>query len=306
MRCARPAPSRPLPGPDLLSSPAEPTSDTGRVLRRLLVTRPADEADTWVAQLCERGWPAQSLPLIQITAPRATDAAERLHQMRAQWTQFDALMFVSGAAVQHFFAADLPQADALTRTRFWAPGPGTARRLVQALAGVGLAADRIDAPPPDAAQFDSESLWPVVMSQLRAGSRVLIVRGQSVATSDPAAAAPAGGNGREWLIRQCEQAGAEVQTVVAYERHAPDGTHAFHAELRRACSAGSVWLLSSSEALDHLLAVQPGASWSDAQALVTHPRIAQRAQQAGFGRVVQTRPALPDVLRTLESQWMRP
>lgn len=289
-----------------MSSPAEPTSGAGRVLRRLLVTRPADEADAWVAQLREQGWPAQALPLIQVTEPRAADALHRLHQMRAQWTQFDALMFVSGAAVQHFFAADLPRADAQTRTRCWAPGPGTARRLVQALAGVGLGADRIDAPAPDAAQFDSESLWPVVAPQLRAGSRVLIVRGQSVAAGDDAATAPAGGNGRDWLIRQCELAGAEVQTVVAYERHAPEETDAFAAALRQACVAGSVWLLSSSEALDHLLAAQPGADWSSAQALVTHPRIAQRAQQAGFGRVVQTRPALPDVLRTLESQWIRP
>lgn len=289
-----------------MSSPALPTSGAGRVLRRLLVTRPADEADTWVAQLREQGWPAQALPLIHITAPRGVDAAHRLHQMRAQWTQFDALMFVSGAAVQHFFAADLPRADALTRTRCWAPGPGTARRLVQALDALGLGADRIDAPPPDAAQFDSEALWPVVAPQLRAGSRVLIVRGRSVGAGDDAAAAPAGGNGRDWLIRQCEQAGAVVQTVVAYERHAPDASEDFQAQLRQACAGGSVWLLSSSEALDHLLAARPGDDWAHAQALVTHPRIAQRAQQAGFGRVVQTRPALPDVLRTLESQWIRP
>lgn len=289
-----------------MSSPAEPTCGAGRVLRRLLVTRPADEADAWVAQLREQGWPAQALPLIQITDPRNATAAQRLHQMRAQWAQFDALMFVSGAAVQHFFAADLPRADAQTRTRFWAPGPGTARRLVPCLRAVGLGVDRIDAPPPDAAQFDSESLWPVVAHQLRPGSRVLIVRGQSVAACDDAATVPAGGNGREWLIHQCEQAGAEAHTVVAYERHAPDGTVAFQAALRQACAAGSVWLLSSSEALDHLLAAQPDAAWSDAQALVTHPRIAQRAQQAGFGRVVQTRPALPDVLCALESQWTRP
>ncbi len=289
-----------------MSPPAEPTSGAGRVLQRLLVTRPADEAASWVTPLREQGWPAQALPLIQITAPRNAAAAERLHQMRARWTQFDALMFVSGAAVQHFFAADLPRADAQTRTRCWAPGPGTARRLVQALAGVGLGADHMDAPPPNAAQFDSEALWPVVAPQLRAGSRVLIVRGVSVSANDDAVAVPAGGNGRDWLIRQCERAGADVQTVVAYERHAPDGTEAFHAALRQACTADSVWLLSSSEALDHMLAAQPGADWSGAQALVTHPRIAQRAQQAGFGHVVQTRPALPDVLRTLESLWIRP
>lgn len=290
-----------------MTSPAEPTSGAVRVLRRLIVTRPADEAATWVARLCEQGWPAQSLPLIQITEPRQPDAAARLHQLRTQWPQFDALMFVSGAAVQHFFAVEhLPTATEHTRTRFWAPGPGTARGLVQALARVGLGADRIDAPPPDAAQFDSEALWPVVAPQLRPGSRVLIVRGVSVSAAAEATAAPAGGNGRDWLIRQCEQAGAQVQTVVAYERHAPDVSDALRTRLNLARGAGSVWLLSSSEALDHLLAADPAADWSAADALVTHPRIAERAQRAGFGHVVQTRPALPDVLRTLESQWIRP
>ena len=273
-------------------------------LRRLIVTRPADEAVIWVERLRAQGWPAQALPLIRITAPSDGAAAARLHQMRAQWAQFDALMFVSGAAVRHFFAADdLPPADGQTRTRFWAPGPGTARALAPVLARLGLGMDRIDAPPPAAAQFDSESLWPVVAPQMRPGSRVLVVRGVSMPAADGAAAS---GSGRDWLMRQCEQAGAQVQTVVAYERHAPETSAAFFSGLQQACEAGSVWLLSSSEALDHLLTAAAGADWSLAQALVTHPRIAQRAQQAGFGRIVQTRPALSDVLSTLESQWIRP
>lgn len=276
------------------------------MLRRLLVTRPADEAAAWVTQLSEQGWPAQALPLIQISEPRTAEAAARLHQMRALWTQFDALMFVSGAAVQHFFAADLPRAGAQTRTRFWAPGPGTARRLVSALSAVGLGADRIDAPPADAEQFDSEALWPVVAPQLRPGSRVLIVRGQSQGAIEGGVALAAAGNGRDWLIRQCEQAGADVQTVVAYERHPPESCAEVRDRLQQARDAGSVWLLSSSEALDHLLAALPGADWSAAAALVTHPRIAERARCAGFGGVVQTRPALPDVVRTLESGWIRP
>ena len=36
------------------------------------------------------------------------------------------------------------------------------------------------------------------------------------------------------------------------------------------------------------------------------PRIAERVQGAGFGQVVQTRPAFDDVVRTLESRWSRP
>lgn len=290
-----------------MSAPAQPWDGAGPVLQRLIVTRPADEAADWVAQLQAQGWPAQALPLIQITAPRHPAAAAALHQHRAHWADNDAILFVSGAAVKHFFAApDLPAAQPRATTRFWAPGPGTARALLAPLAHLGLAADRIDAPPPDAEQFDSEALWPVVAPQLRPGSRVLVVRGTSVGAADATDAAGAAGNGRDWLIRQCEQAGAQVQTVAAYERHPPDRSAPLRTQLQQGSQPGSLWLFSSSEALDHLVAADPAADWSGAQALVTHPRIAQRARQAGFGTVAQTRPALADVSRALESGWIRP
>src|SRR5690606_22046772 len=103
----------------------------------------------------------------------------------------------------------------LIHTRFWAPGPGTAKALMVALAERGVTADRIDSPPEDAEQFDSEALWPVVREQVRSGSRVMIVRGTSDASlvsAAPSAAQP--GHGRDWLIRQCEAAGAEVRACV--------------------------------------------------------------------------------------------
>lgn len=252
------------------------------------------------------GWPAMALPLIQIAEPRDAETSQALHQARAHWAEMDALMFVSGAAVSHFFAHGValpPGAD--LRTRFWAPGPGTGRLLAQALAGLGLDASRIDTPPADAPQFDSEALWPVVAAQVVAGRRIQLVRGASVDASAEQPSPPTG-NGRDWLIRQCTAAGALVQACVAYERRAPDWTADTRAQALQAQGAGSVWLFSSSEALDHLLAAEPQADWSRAEALVTHPRIAERARQAGFGRVVQTRPALPDVLRALESGWTRP
>lgn len=289
-----------------MSRPAEREPEAGG-LQRLIVTRPAAEAGAWVDALQAQGWPAVALPLIHITEPRDAAIAQALHQARAHWAEMDALMFVSGAAVSHFFARDVaPLQPAKTpRTRFWAPGPGTARVLAQALAGLGLDASRIDVPPADAPQFDSEALWPVVAPQVLAGRRILVVRGVSVdaVVGQPS---PPAGNGRDWLIRQCTAAGARVQACVAYERCAPDWTAHTQAQAQQAQAAGSVWLFSSSEALDHLLAADPQADWSQAAALVTHPRIAERARQAGFGRVVQTRPALPDVLRALESGWTRP
>lgn len=283
----------------------------GPWLRRLIVTRPLDEATDWVSRLRAQGWPATALPLIAISAPRSPMALAALHQHRARWYEHDAILFVSGAAVKHFWAeVPPPPAAAAVRTRFWAPGPGTARALQGVLAPWGLGSDRIDAPPPAAEQFDSEALWPVVAPQLRPGARVLIVRGASVATMDTdtdiIGAPAAGGNGRDWLIRQCEQAGAQVQTVAAYERHAPAWGGAQRQLAQQAQAADSLWLFSSSEALDHLVAAEPAADWSAAGALATHPRIAQRAQRAGFGDVQQTRPALADVLIALESRWSRP
>ena len=250
----------------------------------------------------------QALPLIDISEPQDTATWASLRYWRAHWLDMDALLFVSGAAVSHFFAQDV---RAPTRpdggTRFWAPGPGTVRALAQALTGLGLGATRIDSPPTDAGQFDSEALWPVVAPQVRAGRRILVVRGASPEGAAMAASPPPqnrhAGNGRDWLIQQCEAAGARVESCVAYERAAPRWTAAQAAVARAAASTGSVWLFSSSEAVNHLLTAAAHTDWSPACAIATHPRIAASAKAAGFGRVIETRPALPDVLRALESNW---
>lgn len=266
---------------------------------RLIVTRPSAEAGAWVQALTERGWPAVAWPLIDIGPPRDPDALARLALARAGWPGADALMFVSAAAVQHFFADDAPAppAAAQARTRFWCPGPGTARALSAALERRGLDGSRIDAPPSDAGQFDSEHLWPVVRHQLHPGFQLQVIRGQSAGAEPSAGMA---GNGRDWLMARCVEQGAQVEACVAYERHAP----AWGAErIRQAMGSTGpdvLWLFSSSEALAHLQALLPGADWHLAQALCTHDRIARSAREAGFDQVLSSRPALEDVLRTLE------
>ncbi|MDO9149331.1 MAG: uroporphyrinogen-III synthase [Hydrogenophaga sp.] len=294
---------------------ADPGAATDRhplaLLQRVIITRPEPEATTWVQALLAKGWPAQALPLITIAEPAEAVVLERLGQARAHWLDVDAIMFVSPAAVQHFFsdAVQAPQ-GARVRTRFWAPGPGTASALALALAARGLGPERIDAPPANAAQFDSEALWPVVAPKLRPGRRVLIVRGASADAAVAPDSVPVGqalaGHGRDWLIRQCQAAGAQVDACVAYERRAPAATPALQAWLSAASAPGSVWLFSSSEALAHLRSLVPHGNWTQASALATHPRIAATARAAGFGSVVETRPALPDLLRALESHWSCP
>lgn len=154
--------------------------------------------------------------------------------------------------------------------------------------------DRIDTPPPAAEQFDSEHLWPVVRAQLAPGRRVLVVRGTSgAAEGDPS------GQGRDWLIEQCRAAGAEVEACVAYRRERLPPGEADRERLRAASGPATVWLFSSSEAVQALQG--HWTAGARAVALATHPRIAEAARALGFTRVIRCRPTLADVGRGLES-----
>ncbi|APW36954.1 hypothetical protein RD110_06885 [Rhodoferax koreense] len=257
---------------------------------RVIVTRPQHDAERWVAELQARGIGAEALPLIDIRP--ATDP----HPVHTAWRQlasYQAAMFVSGNAVQHFYAsnravAGINPAPAAIDTRAWATGPGTLAALHQA----GVDPALIDAPAASAGQFDSEALWQIVGPQVVAGSRVLIVRG----------GAPGGESaGRNWFARQLDAAGAQVDFVVAYERHPPQWTPAQAQRARQAARDGSVWLLSSSEAIGHLAQRMPADTLAGARAVATHPRIAQAAYEAGFGVVCESRPTLDDVVASIES-----
>jgi uroporphyrinogen-III synthase len=242
-----------------------------------------------------------ALPLIEIAAPREPQVLSALAQARSGWQDHDALMFVSAAAVHHFFrnGVALSTEHPGHRTRFWAPGPGTARALAQSLIPLGVDASRIDTPPADALQFDSEHLWPMVQHQMVDGARLLVVRGVSP-ESEGTTTYGITGSGRDWLMDQCRARGARVATCVTYERRAPVWTEFQQSQAQAASGPDSVWLFSSSEAVGHLESLLPFARWSQAQALCTHERIATAAQAAGFGRVFTSRPSLEDVLCALE------
>ena len=88
---------------------------------------------------------------------------------------------------------------------------------------------------------------------------------------------------------------------MAYQRGAPRFSAQEVALAQQAARDGSVWLLSSSEAVAHLAEALPGQHWGAAHALATHPRIAEAARAAGFGTVRECRPALEDVVASIES-----
>ena len=262
-------------------------------LPQVIVTRPEREALQWVQALQARGIAAEALPLISIGPPPDPEA---LDAARARVLDYRALMFVSGNAAQHFIdkktaLALASQAPAAIKTRAWSPGPGTA----QTLCALGVPAGCIDRPAHDAAQFDSEALWEQVHGQISAGDRVLVVRGTEAGT------APTEGTGREWLAQQLQAAGAQAEFVVAYTRGAPVFTPAQQQLVSAAVAGGTLWLLSSSQALAHLRAALPQQDWTAARALATHPRIADAARAAGFGAVHECRPALEEVGASIES-----
>ena len=251
----------------------------------MLVTRPAAQADEWVQALRAQAVDAVALPLIGIAA--ADDAAPVLKA----WCGLDAwrlIVFVSPNAAEQFFA-QRPAAGPATAwppaLRAGSPGPGTTRVLV----ALGVPAAQIVAPADDAAQFDSESLWAQLQRFDWRGARVLVVRGDG---------------GREWLAETLRAAGAQVELLAAYRREPPQFDAAARATLDAAVAqpAAHAWLFSSSQAIDHLLdAVPPAVDWTRATAIATHPRIAERARRAGFGRVVAAQASLAGVVACLQS-----
>lgn len=259
-------------------------------MARVLITRPSPEAERWAEQLRALQLDAQALPLLAITAVRDPHLQAALAEARAHIQDFHALMFVSGNAAAEFLAegVGLVQADPLPR--FWSPGPGTARALMQ----VGVPASQIDGPAHDSSQFDSESLWLAVGPQIVPGKRVLIVRGANAPQAQ-------GGNGRDWLAAQITAAGGVVEFVAAYERRGAQLDSTAKDLAARAASDGTLWFFSSSEAIHNLTQEMPQTSWDKARALVTHPRIAQAARAAGFGHVSECRPTLQEVATSIKS-----
>lgn len=278
---------------------------------RVIVTRPAPDADVWVTRLQQYGFNAQALPMIEIVPVCSPADIRAVQQAIDHLNGYTAVMFVSANAVKHFFSlysrsnvpvAQVNSAQAATDNivcqlsgdlRFLAPGLGT----VAALLAAGVPVRQIDAPPPDAAQFDSETLWQVVGQRDWRAARILIVRGKGDA------AGTSTGTGRDWLAQQWRARGAAVDVVSSYARQTPCLSSGQIKLAKSASCDGSVWLFSSSEAVANLTGQLglKGCSWNSARAIATHPRIHEAVCAALWGVVLVSRPALPDIVKALAS-----
>jgi uroporphyrinogen-III synthase len=249
---------------------------------RVIVTRPLAQAQVWAQQLVLHGIDAVALPLIQIQMP--SDPVGVLEAW-AGLTEYSLVVFVSPNAVECFWQPCPNGGHAwASHVLIGSLGPGT----TQALRDRGLSAHSIIEPDPSAKQFDSEALWAQLARHDWHGLSVLLVRGDG---------------GREWLAQTLTAHGAVVETVCAYQRVLPRFTSQESALMEQALAepASHLWFFSSSQSLQHLQQRWPDADWRHAQALVTHPAIAQQAHDLGWQHVHLSRPLLPEVVACIQS-----
>ena len=282
--------------------------------RTVLVTRPEPQASQWAQALRDQGLLAMPLPLMSTVAPTDAAPVQRLWQTLhsealapASPPGWRALMFVSPAAVQWFFAqrpADLAPAPWPVQTWLAAPGLGTAQALRQALTALpgpapgACAGPVLLHPPADAAQFDSEHLWPVLAPLDWSGQHVAIISGGDAEQA----------KGRQWLTARWQSAGAQVHTVLTYQRGPSTWSPDEQALARRAWQApeAHTWLCSSSEALQllqthHLPALGLAQPPQGHRLLATHPRIAEVAHTLGWQNVETCAPTLEAVSAALRN-----
>ena len=160
--------------------------------RRVLVTRPREQAAELVDRLTALGADAIEAPMIRIAPP---DDPSPLQQAAEDPGAFDWIVFTSANAVGSFMTALLDgerDIRALKGPRLCAIGPGTGDKLAQ----YGIKVDLL----PD--EFRAEAVVSAIAGrQSLAGTRVLLPRADI---------------GREVIGEQLRDAGAVVTDVVAY------------------------------------------------------------------------------------------
>lgn len=204
--------------------------DRGLGGARVLVTRPAHQAESLCRRIAEAGGVPVRLPAIEILPP-ADPAA--LTDTLARLEHYDLAVFVSPNAVRGALAhrsGPLPAG-----LRLAAVGAGTRR----ALADAGY--PEVLAP---AAQFDSEGLLALPALQVLRGWRVLILRGS---------------DGRELIAETLRARGAEVHYAECYRRQRPLRPDR-DALARLAAGEIDVTLVTSAEALANLVALAGDAA----------------------------------------------
>ena len=233
--------------------------------RRIVVTRPAGQAQHLADLIAAAGGEAVLVPVLTISD--VEDGAP-LVAMAGRLEQFDLAVFVSPNAVERALPRLLAQRSWPAQTRVATVGKGSER----ALARFGLT--RVIAPQ---RRFDSEALLELPELQDMAGRRVVIFRGDG---------------GRELLGDTLIARGASVEYLGCYRRGKP---HSGAATLAALWARGELDALTvtASEGLRNLCAMVDGPgrqALAQTPLFVPHARIAEAAASVGLTRVIVTPP----------------
>jgi uroporphyrinogen-III synthase len=242
---------------------------------RVLVTRPAHQAENLSRLIHERGGEAVRFPVLDIVA---RDNIEEVRDALKNLDKFQWVVFISPNAVNFALKANNGKIDRLKTVRFAAVGRATA----QALEAAGLAVDVV----PEQG-YTSEALLAMPQMQQVKGQACLIVRGEG---------------GREELANTLRSRGAVVQYLEVYKRTIPSIDSSQVVQLL-AQHRLDVITVTSGEALQNLLIM---LGENNHQLLLPIPivvvsdRIRQLAAGMGFKRIAVTEnPADTAILETV-------
>jgi len=249
--------------------------------RRILVTRPVEQAEGLARRIREAGGEPVCAPAIEI---RELADPSAFFAMADRLESFDLAIFVSRNAVR--------RALGMLRARRGArPWP---ERLRAATVGQGSRAELealgftdVLTPCADSATSDSEALLALPELAAVSGRRIVIFRGEK---------------GRELLGRELAARGASVEYAACYRRVVPDA-----AGMRSAWAGGmDAVTVSSTDGLANLLAMLGEAAMRQLRGIplvVPHPRVAAAARRHGFERVTVAGPGDAEMAAALVAQF---
>lgn len=223
----------------------------------VLVTRPAQQADSLCELIRQQGGTAIRFPVLEIRPPADP---QNLMQLIAHLEEFDWAVFISGNAVNRTLEQFAGQHDWPKSVRIAVIG----KRSADELKRFGLTADLFPKH-----KFNSEALLALPDMQQVAGQRMVIFRGNG---------------GREVLADTLRKRGARVEYAEAYRRVRPN---ADSSELLQRWRQGLVNIVTvnSAESLRNLVEMLGKAGQAlltGTQLLVVSERLLALAEELGF------------------------
>lgn len=215
----------------------------------IVITRPWQQAEGLASLIKRAGGHPILFPLLEIVGLEDYSAFD--HTV-AELDDYDWAIFISSNAVQQGVARLLSLRALPKNVRFAAIGPTTAAELAK----FGVT----DVLTPHN-RFDSESLLALPEMQDVANKRIMIFRGVG---------------GREVLANTLKARGAKVNLAECYRRINPSQDASPLKDLWQSGRLHAI-VITSSEALRNLIALNAGAWLYTVPVFVNHPRIAEAA-----------------------------